>query len=210
MGFFKNLFGLEDRKTHKSSGSTGNSSTILDAPVQSTIPQAIPASMADSNGVTPAKPLKPIRPVHQTEAYQSRKMGRKAHSESHEDLKRIIAGIERRGEAKPGELAEELGMSRSTLAYNLKRLMLHRPDFNLRNLRLSETGKLYRMKAVLGQKRLVKLGAGPNVRYRLVDIPQTDTPMKSAQPSLKSGIEAQTQGAGSPSEAPPQGQEGPK
>src|SRR5271155_966514 len=55
-----------------------------------------------------------------TEAYQNRKKGRKQHSDRIQDLKRIIDYIQSRGEVTAGELTRELGMSRSTLTYNLK------------------------------------------------------------------------------------------
>jgi hypothetical protein len=42
---------------------------------------------------------------------------------SHQDLERLKASIKRRGEAAPGEMAKELGWARSSLAYNLNRLL---------------------------------------------------------------------------------------
>jgi len=40
-----------------------------------------------------------------------------------QDLKQLKAYIERRDEAVPGEMAQELGWARTSLAYNLNRLL---------------------------------------------------------------------------------------
>jgi hypothetical protein len=114
-------------------------------------------------------PNKSGRPIPQTEAYQNRKKGRKQHRETLEDLKRIIAYIQSRGETTPGELAKELGMARSTLAYNLNRFLAYSPDYEMTKKDYWEN---HLMHFLLGPKRLERTGAGPSLRYRLVDIPQ--------------------------------------
>ncbi len=102
----------------------------------------------------------PSPPIPLTEAYKNRKKGRKEHHDSLGDLERIIACIEKRGEVTPGELAQELGMARSSLTYNLNRLTTKPKFFNP-----------YLLPHLLGQRRIERLGAGKTVRYRLVDIP---------------------------------------
>jgi|GEM_PF-3670999 DNA-binding MarR family transcriptional regulator len=59
---------------------------------------------------------------------------------SDQDLKLLQESIQRRGEAVPGEMAQELGWARSSLAYNLNRL--------------------------LKRGWIVRLGGGRNIRYR--------------------------------------------
>jgi hypothetical protein len=50
-----------------------------------------------------------------SEANQSKKKGRKEHYDGLDGLKKLIECIERRGEASPSDLAQELGVSRNTL-----------------------------------------------------------------------------------------------
>ncbi len=119
----------------------------------------------------PAPPPKPA-PI-QSEAYKNRKLGRKLHREGIKDMQRIADLIERCGEAKPGELAQKLGMSRSTLTYNLKRLMRHDPGFEGHRRDFWTRRPL---RAVLGEKRLEKLGSGNSVRYRIVQEPVKKSP----------------------------------
>jgi predicted HTH transcriptional regulator len=78
----------------------------------------------------------------QTEAYQNRKKGRKLHRDSWQDLDILQAAIQSRGEAVPGDLAAELTVSRSTLAYNLNRLVK--------------------------KGRIERLGGGRSIRYRVI------------------------------------------
>jgi DNA-binding MarR family transcriptional regulator len=66
---------------------------------------------------------------------------RKGRYLSNQDLERLEAAIKTRGEAVPGELAQELGWARSSLAYNLNRL--------------------------LKKGWIVRLGGGRSIRYRM-------------------------------------------
>jgi len=122
-GFFKNFLGLK-----------GNQPEIP----ANTQPVAPPAPIPAQT--TPPVPVKTRTPT-QSEAYKSRKKGRKYHRESRQDLNKIEACIKCSGEATPGQLAAELEVARSSLAYNLNRL--------------------------LAEKRIERLGAGPRIRYRV-------------------------------------------
>ena len=74
-----------------------------------------------------------------------RKLGRKLHRDSWQDLETLIALIRQKAEVTPGELAMQLGQPRSTLAYNLNRLI--------------KMGYIER------------LGGGRSIRYRAVPDP---------------------------------------
>lgn len=114
-------------------------------------------------------------PPTRSEAYHQRKKGRKLHEHSIGDLERIAAILLQKPEVTPGEMAQQLGMSRSTLAYNLNRLReaSHKPGRMERKGRINYRvlqPELVRDRLFAG-KRLEKLGAGKYVRYRLVEGP---------------------------------------
>ncbi len=71
-----------------------------------------------------------------------RKRGRKALGFAEMDRKRLLEFIQQRVEAIPNELASELGWARSTLAYNLNKL--------------------------LNKGLIEKIGGGRSTRYRIV------------------------------------------
>jgi biotin operon repressor len=104
-------------------------------------PPIVPAPNLPSNEVSQPKAVK-ADPLPATEAYQNRKKGRKLHRDSWQDLDILQAAIQSRGEAVPGNLAVELGVSRSTLAYNINRL--------------------------LKEGRIERLGGGRSIRYRVI------------------------------------------
>jgi hypothetical protein len=97
------------------------------------------------NPASDESPQAKADPLPQTQAYQNRKKGRKLHRDSRQDLRTLVAAIESRGEAVSGDLAVELGASRSTLAYNLNRLVK--------------------------EKRIERLGGGRSIRYRVTPAP---------------------------------------
>jgi DNA-binding MarR family transcriptional regulator len=70
-----------------------------------------------------------------------RVLRKKGISLSDQDLKLLRECIQRRGKAVPGEMAQELGWARSSLAYNLNRL--------------------------LKNGWIVRLGGGRSIRYRV-------------------------------------------
>lgn len=104
-------------------------------------------------------------PKSPSEAYQNRKKGRRVHKDSLGDLERILKFIENQGETTPGSIGKELGISRSTLTYFLKRI-LELPDLKNRPYRYNGLDNY--MSHLLAGKRFEKLGAGRNVRYRIV------------------------------------------
>ena len=148
-GFFKSILGLG-----KAGAEPPKDNTPLEPPIAK-VPKAIPA---------------PASAYEKTEAYKNRKKGRKEHSDSFKDLERIIDCIQQRGEATPGELARELGMSRSTLTYNLKRLLAHKPGAFRHEIKVG-ISLYYGLRSLLGEKRVERLGAGQNIRYRIVEAP---------------------------------------
>jgi len=119
---FKSLFGFRSPKAETHSN-----------------PVPVEPTPAPPSGDTPEVKFNPLP---QSEAYQSRKKGRKLHKDGWQDLNILLAAIERRGEAVPSELAAELGQSRSTLAYNLNRLVK--------------------------KGRIERLGGGRSIRYRAI------------------------------------------
>ncbi len=203
-GFLKGMLGFRASESETVGNDPPGNSVTAPLPAIQSNPTNPGFAERGSEEMGPTAPNQSNRVTPQTEAYQNRKKGRKRHGDSIEDLKRIIAAIQRRGETTPGELAKELGMARSTLAYNLNRFLAYSPDYVVTRKDYWENHLLHYL---LGQKRMERTGAGPSLRYRLVDIPQAGSPMEPAQPSLKSGFEAPTQVAGSPSEPPPQGNE---
>src|SRR5258708_2984956 len=72
---------------------------------------------------------------------KQRILKRKVLMQSDQDLKDLLESIRRRGDAVPGELAQELGCPRSTLAYNLNRL--------------------------LKKRQIVRVGGGRSIRYQI-------------------------------------------
>jgi AraC-like DNA-binding protein len=113
---------------------------------------------------------KPAAATRRSEAYQNRKKGRKQHEEHVQDLQKMIAFIQSRGEATPGEMASELGMSRSTLTYKLNLLLKHNPG--VPNYKKYFHSHLWNW--LLGQKRVERLGAGQSIRYRIVEVPSKE------------------------------------
>ncbi|SRR5665213_1183635 len=122
---FKTLFGFGNPKAE----TPKNPTPVV--PTPNPLPVEAPQAKADA--------LPP------TEAYQNRKKGRKLLKDGWQDLDILQAAIEKRGEAIPGDLAAELGMSRSTLAYNLNRLVK--------------------------EGRIERLGGGRSIRYRVLPAP---------------------------------------
>jgi hypothetical protein len=154
-GFLKNIFGL------------GKSEPT---PIP---PEAIPpASEAQKTQPIPPLPATPQTP-NITEAYLNRKKGRKKHRDSLDDLKKIVEYIAGHGEVSPGELSQTLGMSRSTLTYSLNRLLAVSPEGDTRRV---GHWKYRALEWVLGQRYLVKKGAGKHVHYRLAPMPASGQP----------------------------------
>jgi hypothetical protein len=83
-----------------------------------------------------------------------RKRGRKLSRHSDQDLHRLFLAVQTRGEAIPGDLAQELGWARSTLAYNLGRLQ--------------------------GLSKIARMGGGRSIRYR-VATPEEQTALFDAR-----------------------------
>ena len=81
------------------------------------------------------------QPEPVADASSPRKRGRKTTWHSNKDMDRLFQAIQTRGEAIPGDLAQELGWARSTLAYNLGRLQ--------------------------GLSKIVRMGGGRSIRYRV-------------------------------------------
>ena len=206
-GYLKGILGFRASKAETLKNDPPANAQVTPAAATPSNPNGPGFAERGSEEIGPTAPNKSRRPTPQTEAYQNRKKGRKRHRETLEDLKRIIASIQHRGEATPGELAKELGMARSTLAYNLNRILAYAPDYEVTRKNYWENNLL---QYLLGEKRMERTGAGPSLRYRLVDIPQTDSSKESEYPSYKFKSAAQILGAGSPSEAQPEGQENPK
>ena len=77
-----------------------------------------------------------------------RKRGRKVYMFSLNDVERLFQAIKTRGEAIPGDLAQELGWARSTLSYTLGRLQK--------------------------KGRIVRMGGGRSIRYRVTTEEELD------------------------------------
>lgn len=137
-GFLKGLFGRQ----------TPNSTPPTPEPAAEPL-KAVSQPGADPEGMaTPVSPVrKAPRLIPQTEAYLNRKKGRKGgYNQNHGDLEKLLAAIQSRGEAIPGDLAGELGVARSTLAYSLNTLIRRGCIERIgggRSIRYRATGKAY-------------------------------------------------------------------
>jgi hypothetical protein len=97
-----------------------------------------------------------------------RKRGRKVDYYSRQNVELLFQAIKTRGEAIPGDLAQELGWARSTLSYNLGRLQK--------------------------KGRIVRMGGGRSIRYRVATEEELDAKRppwlrKFLKPPEKSPVE---------------------
>ena len=116
----------------------------------------------------PPTPLPP--PAEPTHAQPERKRGRKLHEHRIEDMKKIIAFIEQKGEATPGEIEEQLGIARSTLTYYMKQFLEHPNRAQDEHYLIwDNTGRT--VGYCLSGKTIERLGAGRSVRYRVIGKP---------------------------------------
>ena len=143
-GFLKGILGLGEARAK---------------PIKTTPPVEL-TSLEAAQPMTAPTPPKP-----KTEAYLNRKKGRRPRGDTMEYWKNIIACIERKGEVAPGEIARELGIPKSTLIYNLNRLL----DLCQGVTRQGDHHIFLNhvFSKILGGKRLVRIGAGKYVRYKL-------------------------------------------
>ncbi len=74
-----------------------------------------------------------------------------------------------KGEVTPGQMAQDLGLPKSTLVYNLNRLL--RICQGEKKFRYRDVPADFVVDKLLGGKRLERVGAGKYTRYRLVDGP---------------------------------------
>jgi hypothetical protein len=183
-GFLKGMLGFGVSKAETLKNDPPANAQVTPAAATPSNPNGPGFAERGSEEIGPTAPNKSRRPTPQTEAYQNRKKGRKRHRETLEDLKRIIASIQHRGEATPGELAKELGMARSTLAYNLNRFLAYSPDYETTRKDYWEN---HLMHFLLGPKRLERTGAGPSLRYRLVDVPSPGSHSEPGHPNPSMG-----------------------
>jgi hypothetical protein len=115
----------------------------------------------------PPQPI-PIVPKPRTEAYINRRKGRPVHKDKLGYLDVICPYLVRKGESIPGEMVRDLGLPKSTMIYNLNRLLRLCDGFRKTMYRdISPESAI----VLLGGKRLVRVGGGKYVRYRLVDVP---------------------------------------
>jgi hypothetical protein len=179
-GFFKNMLGFRDAKaeTFKNDHLVTPAVTPLGIPPSSQAPDSMAEPGKPAEVKRPPAPDGSGNPTPPTEAYQNRKKGRKPHHDSVGDLERIIACVQSRGEATPGDLAQELGMARSSLTYNLNRLLAYSPEHPTAK---SKSSNPYLLRRLLGQRRIERTGAGPSLRYRIVEVSQAGSPMEPTQ-----------------------------
>jgi hypothetical protein len=127
--------------------------------------QADPPSEPPTLTTPPAIVSKTPKP--KSEAYLNRKKGRPVHPTALGHLPLIINYLVPKGEVAPSVMAQELGLPKSTLIYNLNLLLAI----------FEGKGDYYTRRAIqniLGGKRVERVGAGKYVRYRIVDIPQAE------------------------------------
>ncbi len=184
-GFLKSIFGLAKDEPPQDQPTTPPAAEDIQAQQAPSLPlrpspvakaPAYAETLAGTLGDKPGSEGQAVRTPTLTEAYLNRKKGRKRHRDSLDDLKRIVACIESRGEVTPGDLALELGMSRSTLTYNLKRLLSVSPNADPYAVGYWQCRAL---QWTLGGKYLVKTGAGKHVKYRLEVLPNPISPKES-------------------------------
>ncbi len=93
----------------------------------------------------------PLRDSSPAPKQSPKNRGRIISGATNENMKLLFHCIQLRGKAKPGDLAKELHWTRSTLAYNLKKLQ--------------------------GQKRIERMGSGQGVRYQVLSKSGEKTPV---------------------------------
>ena len=135
---------------------------------KTTPPEPISPQVSDP---TPA-PLNtpaPEPPQPRSEAYLNRRKGRKVHDSALGYLKIICPYLVSKGEVSPGEIAKDLGLPKSTLKYNLNTLLdyCHKPETRSWSKHRSD----YVVKELLKGHRVVRVGAGKYVRYKLIPVP---------------------------------------
>jgi hypothetical protein len=133
--------------------------------------QSIELTPTEAPAVNPA-PLPvtaPKTPKPKSEAYLNRHKGRTAHGNTLGYLKTICPYLVSKGEVSPGEMIKDLGLPKSTLIYNLNTLLdyCHKPQTDRFRARMAETI----VNDLLKGHRVVRVGAGKYVRYRLVTVP---------------------------------------
>ena len=114
----------------------------------------------------------------------NRKRGRKVGGMDEKDLKNLFECIQRHGEAIPSKIAGELGVPRSTLAYNFKRLQ--DSGWIVRE----GGGRSTRYRATTSEP-WVRYRKGPGTQKQLPTQPSADTPpaLESAkEPEPKKGF----------------------
>ncbi len=117
------------------------------------------APIAKGNGGTARSPQP------RSEAYLNRRKGRKVHDSAWGYLKVICPYLLSKGEVSPGEIARDLGLPKSTLKYNLNNLLdyCQKPQ--------TDRSAEYVVKELLKGHRVVRVGAGKYVRYKLIPVP---------------------------------------
>jgi hypothetical protein len=132
------------------------------------IPPQAPAVNPAPPPPTPPKPPKP-----RSEAYLNRRKGRKEHKSTLGYLEVICPYLVSKGEVSPGQMARDLGLPKSTLIYNLNNLLNYcqNPNLGYWANRLAE----YVLIKLLKGHRVVRVGAGKYVRYKLVPIEQCES-----------------------------------
>lgn len=135
-----------------------------------------PAQTAEEKPPSPPLPLESPQPQDnptpqvskpKSEAYLNRKKGRHNQEKSLEHWKKVVECIQRRGEVSPGDLAKELGIPKSTLIYSLNRLLELCQGYQRKGDHRFFLSHLFGH--VLGGKRLVRVGGGKYIRYRMVE-----------------------------------------
>lgn len=132
-------------------------------------PASPPPAAAPPTPAVPSAAAAPKTPKPPSEAYLNRRKGRIVHPDALGYIGVMAPYLLAKGEITPRQMAKDLGLPKSTLIYNLNRL-----------IRICQGNKKswyghipaeYFVDNLLGGKRLERVSAGKYTRYRLVDGP---------------------------------------
>ncbi len=104
-------------------------------------------------------------PKPKSEAYLNRKKGRPSGGAWH--IPKVIEYLADKGEVTPGDMARDLGLPKSTLIYNLNRIMEFKES-------MANDYHYYHLGKHLAGRGLERVGGGKYVRYRLVENPPSN------------------------------------
>ena len=137
-----------------------------------------PQAPLDQPAQLPKPTPKPPQP--RSAAYLNRRKGRKGYENGQSYLEIICPYLVSKGEASSKEMLRDLGLPKSTLIFSLNTIMkyCHLSDSGWRRKQKSD----YIVNNLLKGHRLVRVGSGRYVLYRLVPVDSVEAKPESISP----------------------------